>query len=115
MIYLLLAISVFYHGAVFLKLCVDNTYPRTANCSREVNFEKMDLQVAVTLLAFVNCRHEFANDRIVDDFVKTFMCILSDCLCRYLPFVRQRRSKHCHIVPKIIRRLILKKNRLWKR
>ena len=77
----------------------------------------VDLFVIVSNFNYtaVDWRHEYTNDWLVYDFVKTFMRILNDCFCRFLPVVRQDLCKPRHIVPKFTRRLILQRNCLWKK
>ena len=63
----------------------------------------------------VNWRGVFCKNFHADDYVSSFMSVLTAVLTDALPSVRKRLDKPKRIVPRHIYTLILKKHCLWKK
>lgn len=103
------------HLSVQFSVSMDRATSLNILQPARLNFDKADLQLAARQLATVNWRNVFARDRHVDDYVYSFMSVLTTILSQCTPNIRQRPNKPKRIVPKQIRALILKKRRLWKK
>ena len=78
-----------------------------------IDIKSINVLLAAILLASVNWRSVFANDRHIDDFVCSCMHILSDVITQSAPATSTRINKAKSILPYHIRRLIIRKRRLW--
>ena len=103
------------HQAISLNMHIDRKDHRLDSAQPDVNFDRADIHLASALLSSVNWSNVFAHDRHVDEYVRSFMDVLSSVLIQASPVVRCRKNQPRHTIPRHIRALILKKRRLWKK
>ena len=106
------------HSAVAITLNVDLLnahYSNNAQIIRKFDCNRVDIGQAAKIIGNICWRSVFSECRHVDDYVSTFMAIVTDALSQSTPTHRVRLNKPRSLVPKDVRQLILKKRRQWKR
>jgi hypothetical protein len=102
------------HMALLLR--IDIPFKSTSNKNSDhVDFDRANVEYAAHMLSLINWIDEFAECRHVDDYVTAFMFILHEILQLSLPAIHRRPNKPRNLITKQIRKLVVKKRRLWKK
>jgi ribonuclease P/MRP protein subunit RPP40 len=107
------------HHAVLLK-CLSSacnnaaSFVAPASVFDSVDLNSIDADLAISYLRATDWTYVFRNDSSVDDYVSSFMTVFKDVVFQTCPRKRYRLHGPRQRLPHYIRRLLLKKRRLWK-
>jgi hypothetical protein len=107
------------HHAVLLK-CLSSacnnaaSFVAPASVFDSVDLNSIDADLAISYLRATDWTYVFLIDSSVDDYVSSFMTVLKDVVFQTCPRKRYRLHGPRQRLPHYIRRLLLKKRRLWK-
>ena len=80
--------------------------------SSHCNYDKADLSLAAKLLVNINGRDVYNDARHIDEYVSSFMSVLTAILDQCMTASGSRFNKQECFMPKVIRKLTLKKRQL---